>query len=139
MPGSSPARPRCGRSASRRPPTGCPIEGEAGSRPGDGSRRYNEGPPPPPPRGEGHVTKGPPQWVAPFRCLVDDLAAGRGNRLRELREHLERLLAELLVVVEPGPGGDQLADDYVLLQAAQPVDLAGDRCLGQHPGRFLEG
>src|SRR5207245_6765154 len=66
------------------------------------------------------------------------LAAG-GDRLRELGEHLERLLAQLLVVVEAGPGGDQLADDHVLLQTTQPVDLAGNRGFSQHPGGLLEG
>src|SRR5437588_7191995 len=50
-----------------------------------------------------------------------------------------RLLALLLVVVEPRARRDQLADDHVLLQTAQPVDLAADRGFGEHPGRLLEG
>src|SRR5712691_3343423 len=80
--------------------------------------------------------KGPPDGVAPW-CSVALTAGGHG--LRQLREHLERLFAQLLVVVEAGPRGDQLADDHVLLQAAQPVDLPRDRCLGEDAGRLLEG
>src|SRR5439155_1294724 len=80
--------------------------------------------------------KGPPRWW-PFWCSVA-LAAG-GDWLRKFREHLERLLAQLLVVVEAGPGGDQLADDHVLLQTTEPVDLARDGGFGQHPRRLLEG
>src|SRR4030088_3481178 len=49
------------------------------------------------------------------------------------------LLPLLFVVVEPGPGGDELADDHVLLQAPQPVDLARDRGLGQDARGLLEG
>src|SRR6266852_2415260 len=74
-------------------------------------------------------------WTLDARVAL----AGGGNRLRELREHLERLLAQLLVVVEAGPGGDQLADDHVLLQATEPVDLSRDRRLGKDTGRLLEG
>src|SRR5258708_472908 len=58
---------------------------------------------------------------------------------RLLFEDPGRLLPLLLVVVEPRPGGDELADDDVLLQAAQPVDLARDRGLGQDARRLLEG
>src|SRR5207302_7920390 len=36
------------------------------------------------------------------------------------------LLPLLLVVVEPGSGRDQLADDHVLLEAPQAVHLAAD-------------
>src|SRR5438105_1895344 len=92
-------------------------------------------PEPAPPESREKKKGHPAGWPLGARVAL----AGGGNRLREFREHLERLLAQLLVVVEAGPGGDQLADDHVLLQAAQPVDLAGDRGLGQHPGRFLEG
>src|ERR1700682_4680051 len=77
----------------------------------------------------------PPGWPLGARVAL----AGSGNRLRELREHLERLLAQLLVVVESGPRGDQLADDHVLLQATKPIDLAGNRGFGQHARRLLEG
>src|SRR5215475_12961642 len=42
------------------------------------------------------------------------------------------------VVVHPGAGGDQAAHDHVLLQAAQVIDAARDRRLGQHAGRLLE-
>src|SRR5438309_10087522 len=70
--------------------------------------------------------------------LGSRLATG-GDGLREFREHLERLLAQLLVVVEAGPGGNQLADDHVLLSATQPGDLARTRGFGPSPRRFLEG
>ena len=36
-------------------------------------------------------------------------------------------------------GRNQLADDYVLLQAHQRIDLALDRSVGQHAGGLLEG
>src|SRR5690554_1093804 len=37
-----------------------------------------------------------------------------------------------------GPGGDETADDHVLLQADQRVLLTLDSSLGKHAGRFLE-
>src|SRR5437016_2092704 len=77
----------------------------------------------------------PAGWPVGARVAL----AGGGDRLRELREHLERFLAQLLVVVEDGPGGDQLADDHVFLQATEPVDLARNGGFGQHPRRLLEG
>src|SRR6266487_1105079 len=43
------------------------------------------------------------------------------------------------VALEAGRGRDQLADDHVLLQPEQAVDLALDRGVGQHLGRLLEG
>ena len=43
------------------------------------------------------------------------------------------------VLLQTGRGRDQLADDHVLLQAEQPVDLALDRRVGQHLRRLLEG
>src|SRR5450759_3115775 len=58
---------------------------------------------------------------------------------RLLFEDTRRLLALLLVVVQPGPGRDELADDHVFLQAPQPVDLARDGGLGQDAGGLLEG
>src|SRR4029077_11821929 len=74
---------------------------------------------------------------SPLFCRVLD-----GQRLqvdRLLFEDPGRLLALLLVVVKPGPGGDELADDHVLFQASQAVDLARDRGLGEDPRRLLEG
>src|SRR5256886_5910826 len=59
------------------------------------------------------------------------------NRL--LLEDPSRLLTLLLVVVEPGPCRDKLADDHVLLQTTEPADLARDCGLGQHAGCLLEG
>ena len=44
----------------------------------------------------------------------------------------------LLVALEPGPGGDEVAEDDVLLQADEVVDLAGQGRLGQDLGRLLE-
>src|SRR4029078_7423910 len=43
------------------------------------------------------------------------------------------------VVLQARRGGDELADDDVLLQAEQPVDLALDRRVRQHLRRLLEG
>ena len=40
--------------------------------------------------------------------------------------------------LEPRAGGDQVAEDHVLLQADQVVDLARQGRLGQHLGRLLE-
>src|SRR4051812_34630401 len=40
----------------------------------------------------------------------------------------------LLVALEPGPGGDEAAQDDVLLEADQVIDLARQRGLGQHLG-----
>src|SRR5450759_5829698 len=58
---------------------------------------------------------------------------------RLLLEDPRGLLSLLLVVVEPGPRGDELADDHVLLEAAETVDLAGDCGLGQDARGLLEG
>src|ERR1700674_2302514 len=119
----------CGTSSPGSSPTFEPkSSGQKGPK---GSSREPE-----PPESNGKKKKGHPTgWPLGARVVL----AGGGNRLRELREHLERLLAQLLVVVEAGPGGDQLADDHVLLQATEPVDLSRDRRLGQDAGRLLEG
>src|SRR5665213_2299555 len=71
-------------------------------------------------------------------CVVGGERRQGSGRLLLLVE-ARGLFAELLVVVQAGPGGDQLADDHVLLEAAQLVDLPGDGCLGEHPGGLLEG
>src|SRR5262252_297404 len=42
------------------------------------------------------------------------------------------------IVVHAGAGRDKAAHDHVLLQAAQVIDAARDRRLGQHAGRHLE-
>src|SRR5690606_18963746 len=44
----------------------------------------------------------------------------------------------ILVGMEARPGGDQLADDNVLLQAVQTIYLAFDGCAGQHFDGVLE-
>ena len=41
-------------------------------------------------------------------------------------------------LVAARPGGDQLADDDILLEAPHEVRLALERRLGEHPGRLLE-
>ena len=43
------------------------------------------------------------------------------------------------IALEPGRGRDQLADDHVLLEPVEAVDLALERRVGQHLGRLLEG
>ena len=40
--------------------------------------------------------------------------------------------------VKPGARGNQMAEDDILLQSHQAVDLAGQRRFGQYLGRFLE-
>src|SRR5947199_143082 len=55
------------------------------------------------------------------------------------RDRLGRADLDLPVALEAGRGRDQLADDHVLLQAEQAVDLAFDRGVGQHLRRLLEG
>src|SRR5690349_15133432 len=52
---------------------------------------------------------------------------------------LGRLDPDVAVTLQAGAGGDQLADDHVLLQAHERVRLGVDRRVGQHPGRLLEG
>src|SRR5215210_2424271 len=61
-----------------------------------------------------------------------DVVDAAGQRLRRL--DLDRAVA-----LEPGGGRDQLADDDVLLQAREAVDLALERRVGEHLGGLLEG
>src|SRR5262245_13480029 len=80
----------------------------------------------------------------------DCAGGGRGHHLFDVAlcvVHLlgltvlhRRVMGDLdaTVVVHPGAGGDQAAHDHVLLQAAQVIDAARDRRLGQHAGRLLE-
>src|SRR5512133_2127455 len=56
-----------------------------------------------------------------------------------LRHLLGRPDLDVAVLLQAGGGRDQLADDHVLLQAQQPVDLALDRRVRQHLRRLLEG
>ena len=44
----------------------------------------------------------------------------------------------LLVAMEAGARGHQVAQNHVLLEADQVIHLAGQGRLGQHLGRFLE-
>src|SRR5437016_2034318 len=77
-----------------------------------------------------------PGGCAGFEAVADKLSVeGLVDRSTEV---LRLLLAELLVLVLAGAGRDQLADDDVFLEAAQAVDLAGDRRLGQYPRGLLE-
>src|SRR5688572_9304640 len=52
---------------------------------------------------------------------------------------LARLDLDRPVLLEAGRGRDQLADDDVLLETEEPVDLALDGRVGQHLRRLLEG
>ena len=54
-------------------------------------------------------------------------------------QRLGRLDLDPAVALEPGRGRDQLADDDVLLEPVEPVDLALERRIGQHLRRLLEG
>src|SRR5215210_1086878 len=53
-------------------------------------------------------------------------------------ERLRRLDLDRAVALEPGGGRDQLADDHVLLQAGEAVDLALERRVREHLGGLLE-
>src|SRR5579862_9991960 len=92
-----------------------------------------------------------------LRSALLRLAVDEVERAAVLADLLERLQERLVLLVElagdrlgrtdldhPVPlqarrGRDQLADDHVLLQAEETVDLALDRGVGQHLRRFLEG
>src|SRR5258706_995644 len=67
-----------------------------------------------------------PLGVGPGLLLGNQLVALRRN-LAQTPEHAA------------GPGRDQAADDYVLLQALEEVDLAVDGGVGQHARGLLEG
>src|SRR5215468_793994 len=63
----------------------------------------------------------------------------------ELRLHGLRLFLwnfgqklDIAVALKTSARGYQAAHDHVFLQAAQVVDLPGNRCLGKDPGGFLE-
>src|SRR5450755_4440754 len=64
---------------------------------------------------------------------------GHGGRGRDLvGGRILDLDREALVGAETGTGRDEPTHDDVLLEAAQVVDLAADRGLGEHLGGFLE-
>ncbi|MPN56912.1 hypothetical protein SDC9_204605 [bioreactor metagenome] len=46
---------------------------------------------------------------------------------------------DVLVPLQAGAGGNQLADDHVLLQAFQRIDLAFDSGFSQYARGLLEG
>ena len=54
-------------------------------------------------------------------------------------QRLGRLDLDPPVALEPRGGRDQLADDHVLLEAVEAVDLALERRVGEHLRRLLEG
>src|SRR5205814_8103986 len=55
------------------------------------------------------------------------------------RDRLGGADVDLAIALEAGRRRDQLADDHVLLQAEQTVDLALDRSVREHLRRLLEG
>src|SRR6266542_1443745 len=67
------------------------------------------------------------------------LRLGLGPRVRARRDLLGRLDLDPAVALQPRRGRDQLADDDVLLQTEQPVDLPFDRRVRQDLRRLLEG
>src|SRR5262245_61930263 len=70
-------------------------------------------------------------------ALEIHLLVGR-LRQRRRRRRFVRRNPDVAVVLEPGAGRDEPAHRDVLLQAAQVIDLAGDRRLRQDAGGFLE-
>ena len=67
------------------------------------------------------------------------VALEQGDVVDAAGERLGRLDLDRAVALEPGRGRDQLADDHVLLQAREAVDLALERRVGQHLRGLLEG
>src|SRR5262245_39776268 len=71
--------------------------------------------------------------VATAEAQRAQTAALRGDPLGAL------LLAQSLALLQTSAGRDELADDDVLLEAAQVIGRAGDRRLGEHARGLLEG
>src|SRR5690606_6714600 len=107
------------------------------------------------PKGHRHK-KEPPDRRPFFRCYLASLLAGRDRPLDQLflTGGLGRLLLLLAlgqnefvamrrVLAQLAHGGtrarrDQPADDHVLLQAVERIDLALHRGFGEHARRLLE-
>src|SRR5436853_5938800 len=74
-------------------------------------------------------------------AVAADLLERRQERLALVRGGVRAVGSadvDRAVPLEAGRRRDQLADDHVLLQPEQPVDLAFDRCVRQHLRRLLE-
>src|SRR5215218_3944865 len=91
----------------------------------------------------GRVERGP-EALQPLAVVEPELggevvALEQADVVDPARERLGRLDLDRAVALEPGGGRDQLADDHVLLQARQAVDLALDRRVREDLGGLLEG
>ncbi len=73
------------------------------------------------------------------RSLREVLFAEQAELVDRARQRLGGLDLDPAVALEPGRGRDQLADDDVLLQPVEAVDLALERGVGEHLRRLLEG
>src|SRR5262249_61129126 len=80
------------------------------------------------------------EMVAVLADLLERLQE-RGVLLGEelARDRLGRADLDRAVPLEAGRRRDQLADDHVLLQAEQAINLSLDRSAGRHLRRLLEG
>ena len=67
------------------------------------------------------------------------VALEQGHVVDAAGQRLRRLDLDRPVALEPGGRRDQLADDHVLLQAREAVDLALERRVRQHLRGLLEG
>src|SRR5690348_4262055 len=74
-----------------------------------------------------------PRRIAAAEAQRTQTAALRGDPLGAL------LLTQPLALLQAGAGRDELADDDVLLEAAQVIGRAGDCRLGEHARGLLEG
>ena len=77
-------------------------------------------------------------------AVADLLERGEQLRVRAGSEHrggkwLRRLDVDPAVLPQAGGRRDELADDHVLLEPEEAVDLALDRGVGEHLRRLLEG
>ncbi len=77
-----------------------------------------------------------PAYSAPVLAASTDSLASCGMPIASSVAGCTRTSASWCL--ETGARGDEVAEDHVFLQPHQVIDLAGQRCRGQHLGRFLE-
>ena len=91
-----------------------------------------------PRRTRGRSRRSPSPPASPSSAAISSWSS-RPDVVDRARQRLGRLDLDPPVALEPRRGRDQLADDHVLLEAVEAVDLALERRVGQHLRGLLEG